>query len=205
MKASFPPPRSKPGGFRARFATPRRSAMVRDALPQVTARPALPFQEILVRGAPTRLSLSGGTMRPGAGNQSAISGGHFRKSCVAEGAIIIIAISIDPPQYYRVGENQPQRHQRDTTDPKSKRFAEYRRGCHGTVGTLPARGIGQAKAEHLPSGTVPNVPPWTKSRSIDFVLLYDLPGGIGLRGSRCFKTGDWAEKEHGAATLGKLT
>jgi hypothetical protein len=128
MKASFPPPRSKPGGFRARFATPRRSAMVRDALPQVTARPALPFQEILVRRAPTRLSLSGGTMRPGAGNQSAISGGHFRKSCVAEGAIIIIAISIDPPQYYRVGENQPQRHQRDTTDPKSKRFAEYRRG-----------------------------------------------------------------------------
>ena len=50
-----------------------------------------------VRSAPRVLSLRGGTMRPCAGNQVAILGAHFRKPCVAEGAVIIIAISVDPP------------------------------------------------------------------------------------------------------------
>ena len=36
-------------------------------------------------------------MGHGAGNQVAILGAHFRKPCVAEGAVIIIAISVDPP------------------------------------------------------------------------------------------------------------
>jgi hypothetical protein len=56
--------------------------------------------------------------------------------------------------------------------------------------------MGQAKAQHLPSGTIPNASSLTKSRSIDFVLSYDLPGGIGLRGSWCFKTSDQTEKEY---------
>jgi hypothetical protein len=45
----------------------------------------------------------------------------------------------------------------------------------------------------------------TKSRSIDFVLSYDLPGGIRLRGSSCFRTSDQTEKEYGAATVEELT
>jgi len=65
--------------------------------------------------------------------------------------------------------------------------------------------MGQAKAEHPPSGIVPNASSLTKSRSIDFVLPYGLPGGIGLRCSWCFKTGDQAENEYGAATVDKLT
>jgi hypothetical protein len=50
----------------------------------------------------------------------------------------------------------------------------------------------------LPSGSIPNASSLTKSRSIDFVLSYDLPRGIGLRGSWCFKTSDQTEKEYGA-------
>jgi len=75
------------------------------------------------------------------------------------------------PDHCRVGENQPQRHHRDTADPKSKRSAEYRRECYGTVGTLPARGMRLAKAEYPSSGTVPNASSLTKSRSIDFASL----------------------------------
>jgi hypothetical protein len=71
--------------------------MVRDALPQVTARPVLPFLEILVRRSPRGLSLGGGTMRPRRRESISDLGAHIRKPCVAEGAIIIIAISIDPP------------------------------------------------------------------------------------------------------------
>jgi hypothetical protein len=129
-------------------ATPRRSAMVRDALPQVTARPALPFLEILVRRAPRGLSLGGGTMRPRRREPISDLGCSLPEACVAEGAIIIIAISIDPPRYYRVGENQPQRHQRDTADPKSKRFAEYRRGVPWNRRHPPGarNGAGQGRA-----------------------------------------------------------
>jgi hypothetical protein len=65
--------------------------------------------------------------------------------------------------------------------------------------------MGQAKAEHLLSGTVPNASSLNKSRSIDFVLSYDVPGGSGLPGNWCFKTSDQAEKGYGAATVDKLT
>jgi hypothetical protein len=87
-------------------------------------------------------------MRPWHRESSSDLRANFRKPCVAEGAVIIIIIAIPPtlPDHCSVGENQPLRHQRDTADPISKRSAEYRRECYRTVGTLPARGMGQAKA-----------------------------------------------------------
>ena len=63
--------------------------------------------------------------------------------------------------------------------------------------------MGQAKAEHLPSGNVPNASSLTKSRSIDFVSLS--PGTNRASQQWCFKTSDQAEKEYGAATVDKLT
>ena len=58
---------------------------------------------------------------------------------------MIIAISVDPPPIFvatragckGISETPP------ILNPK--RSAEYRRECYGTVGTLPARGMGLAR------------------------------------------------------------
>lgn len=137
---------------------------------------------------------------------SPISGAHFRNHAWLRELSSSSRFPSTLPDHRRVGENQPQRHHQDTADPKSKRSAEYRRECVGTVGTLPVRRMGQAKAECLPPATVPNASSLTESRSMDLSPLpNDLPGGIGLRVSWCFKTSDRAEKEYGGAAVDKST
>lgn len=69
----------------------------------------------------------------------------------------------------RVGEKQPQRHHRDTADPKSKPSAEYRHECSPPSAPSPRNGAGQGLAPAV--GHTPNASSLTTSRSIDFALL----------------------------------
>ena len=89
---------------------------------------------------------------------------------MAEGAVIIIVRDFRPsPNHCRVGENQLQRHQRDTADPKSKPSAEYRHECSVPSAPSPRNGAGQGLAPAI--RTTPNASSLTTSRSIDFALL----------------------------------
>jgi hypothetical protein len=57
---------------------------------------------------------------------------------VAEGALIIIAISDDHPPTIVASARTSRKGISETANPKSKRSAEYRREFYGTVGTLLA-------------------------------------------------------------------
>jgi hypothetical protein len=67
---------------------------------------------------------------------------------VAEGAVIIIAISVGPPPIIVASARTSRKGISETPpDPKFDRSDGYRRECYGTVGTPPPeRGVGQAKA-----------------------------------------------------------
>ena len=79
---------------------------------------------------------------------------------MAEGAVIIVAISVDPPPII---------------------VASVRTGGKGISETPPILNR-SAPLNTVASATVPSGPSRARNEaSIEFVLSYDLPGGIGLR------------------------